>query len=204
MKTIESKEPMAQEDRGLVLRGLILLGAISLLVAGVLGFIFWRGKTPPPSVDVPPEHFVSSVVTPPLGDFPAGISWYAVLQLGETMPSAPGWEVRYNAATTLARRGSDAVPWPLLEEMLNEKLQMRNYRVRNADGRDVYDEAAARANMVSALRAVAAWHEKRKEQSNRVAPPELLAIYVTVDGLASSDIAELRSQAEKARSTFFR
>ena len=50
-------------------------------------------------------------VSPPT-ELPTGLSALA--------PSTPGWEVRYNAATTLARRGSAAVPWALLREMLDE------------------------------------------------------------------------------------
>src|ERR1700686_5451697 len=122
--------PMAQEDKGLVLRGLILLGAMGVLVPLVLGVIFWRPHAPPPS------------------EMPAG--------LADLMPSAPGWEVRYNAATTLARRGSASVPWALLREMLDEKQQLVNSRLREENGADTYDVAAAHAYMLSALKALAA------------------------------------------------
>lgn len=194
---------MAQEDRGLAIRGLALLGAITVLVAVVLGVMFWRAPPPPTSLE-PPERQIPSVILPPLGEFPSGVSWYAIYQMNQTMPSAPGWEVRYNAATTLARRGSDKVPWQIMREMLDEKQQMRNYRVRNADGRDIYDEAAARLNMVSALRAIAAWHDKRKAEGKTDTPAELREVYAVVDNLAASPIAELKLQAEKARATFFR
>src|SRR5258708_5618344 len=124
---------MAHEDKGLVLRGLILLGAIGVLVAGVLGFIFWRPHTSPPTLASPPEHHIPTVIVPQIGAFPSGLPWYALYQLGETMPSAPGWNIRYNAATTLCRRGSDSVPWHLIREMLDEKQQLRNHRVRLED-----------------------------------------------------------------------
>lgn len=195
---------MAQENHGLVLRGLILLALIGGLVALVLAFLFWRPHTPAPTLVVPPEHQIPAVAAPNIGAFPSGVSWYAIYQLGETMPSAPGWEVRYNAATTLARRGSAAAPWELLREMLDEKQQMRNYRVRHGDGRDVYNEAAARANMISALKALAAWHEKRKAEQNLEVPSDLAEIYAIVDRLAASPFVELKMQAEKARGTFFR
>jgi hypothetical protein len=195
---------MAQENQGLALRGLILLAVIGGLVTLMLGFMFWQSHTPPPTLVAPPEHQIPSLAAPNVGAFPSGISWYAIYQLGETMPSAPGWEVRYNAATTLARRGSAAVPWALLREMLDEKLQMRNYRVRHADGRDVYDEAAARANTVRALKALAVWHEKRKAEQNLEVPSDLAEIYAMVDKLATSPFVELKIQAEKARGSFFR
>src|SRR5438105_2930369 len=110
---------MAQEDKGLVMRGLLLLTAIGILVAAVLAIVFWRPQTPPPAVEKPPEHFIPSVVLPPVGDFPCAVHWAAIAQLGQSLPSAPGFDIRYNAAVALARRGSDAVPWPLIREMLD-------------------------------------------------------------------------------------
>jgi hypothetical protein len=193
---------MAQEDRGLVVRGLLLLGGIGVLVSVVLGFLFWRAPAPPATQE-PPEVQVPAVVVPPVAAFPSGIAWYAIYQLGQTMPSAPGWEVRYQAATALARRGSSAVPWPTIREMLDEKQQMRNYRVRNADGKDIYDEAAARANMIGALKAIAVWHEKRKAENKLDTPSELRELYPVVTELTSSPFAELKLQAEKAKATFF-
>ena len=195
---------MAQEDNGLILRGLLLFTAIGVLVAFVLGFLFLR---PQPQVtatlQTPPEHTIPSAL-PHAGAFPANVSWYAIYQLGETMPSAPGWDIRYNAAIALARRGSASVPWPLIREMLDEQKQMRNNRVRLKDGSDVYDEATARAFMIGGLRALAAWHEKRSADPNHDVPTELREIYPVVDKLAQSEFVELKIQAEKARGTFFR
>lgn len=168
---------MAQEDKGLVIRGLLLLGLIGGLVAFVLTILFWR---PEPTVAV--DH-----------------------RLDKMTPSAPGWEVRYNAATTLARRGSDAVPWELLREMLDEKQQMRNNMFRQPDGQYVVDEAAARVNMMSALKALTAWHEKQKAKDKMPEiSAELRAIYGMVDKLTESPFVELKVQAEKAKSLFFR
>jgi hypothetical protein len=168
---------MAQEDKGLILRGLLLFGAISLLVVFVLTVMFWRAEPPTTTLRVPSENSV---------------------------PSAPGWDIRYNAATTLARRGSKAVPWLLIREILDEQQQLRNNQVRLKDGREVYDEAAARAYMISGLRALAAWHEKRSADPTREVPAELREIYPVVDKLAESEVGELKAQAEKARRTFFR
>lgn len=194
---------MAQEDKGLVLRGMLLLAAISIIITAVLAMIFWRPNTQPTTLDAPPEYHVPTVVLPPVGGFPAGISWYAIVKLGETMPSAPGFDVRYNAATALARRGSAAVPWPLLREMLDERQQMKNNRVRLKDGRDVHDEANARLIMVSALRAIAVWHEKQSDKKQEL-PADLRQIYAIVDELTKSQFVELKVQAVKARATFFR
>jgi hypothetical protein len=166
---------MAQEDKGLVLRGLLLLAAIGIIITAVLAMIFWRSEP----VEAP------------------------LVKSGEAMPSAPGSDVRYAAAAALARRGSAAVPWPLLREMLDERQQLSNNRVRLKDGRDVYDEANARLIMVSALRAIAAWHEKQADKT-QVVPAELRDIYAMVDELAKSQFVELKVQAEKARATFFR
>lgn len=196
---------MAQEDKGLVLRGLLLLALIGGMVAVVLAIIFSRSPPAPPPIAAAPEEqlpWVAWVVAPNAASFPSGVAWHSVYKLGETMPSGPGRDIRYNAAVTLARRGSESVPWPLLREMLDEKLQMLNHRVRLADGRDVYDEAAARATIMSALRALADWHEKRADKK-AMPPPELGSIYRMVDKLTESPFGELKIQAEKTRATFF-
>jgi hypothetical protein len=195
---------MAQEDKGLVLRGLVLLAIISCLVAFVLVVLFWRNEPPAVTTQTPPELYVSLAVSPSLAPFPSSVAWAAVMQLGESLPSAPGFDVRYNAATTLARRGSTATPWPLLREMLDEKQQLRNSRIQQPDGREVYDAFAARLKTISALQAVAAWHEKRKSDTKPTAPPELREIYTLVDQLAESSHGEVKIQAEKVRATFFR
>jgi hypothetical protein len=196
---------MAQEDKGLILRGLLLLTFIGALVTFVLGFMLWRQQPPDvKALTVAPENLVALTALPSTGDFPASVSWLAVQQMAETMPSAPGWEVRYNAAASLARRGSDAVRWDLIREMLDEPSQKRNYLVRHPDGRAVYDEAAARANMITALRAVATWHEKQKSTDKTSVPPDLRAIYAQIDRLTESPYVELKVQAAKAQSTFLR
>jgi hypothetical protein len=165
---------MAPEDKGLVLRGLALLAFIAGIVALVLAIIFWRPEPVGPSVRIP----------------------------ADLVPSAAGWEIRYNAVASLARRGSAQVPWPVMREMLDEPQQMRNHQTRMPDGEEVYDEAAARSNMISALRALAVWHEK---QTNPATPsPALREVYAAVDRLTESKINELKEQAEKARGKFFR
>jgi hypothetical protein len=195
---------MVQKEQGLVVRGLLVLAAVGGLVAFVLTLMFRPTHAQPPTLAATPEYSIPSVFVPSPAGFPSAISWYSVFQLGETLPSAPGWNVRYNAALTLARRGSPSVPWDSIREMLDEKQQMRNHCVRLPDGRDVYDETTARAFVVSAVRAVAAWHEQQKSNPKREVPTELRAIYAIVDKLTESEFDELKEQAEKARTTFFR
>ena len=158
------------EDTGFVKRGFLLLGGMTVLVLTVLAIILYR----------PPQ-------TPPMmpSDLPP--------------ESAPGWQIRYNATVALARRGSDQVPWKVVREMLSEKQQFKNFPVLLHDGREVPDEAAARATVVTGLKAVAEWH--RKHAGNKpVMTPALQDVYAAVDQLAESPIAELKIQAERTRS----
>ena len=192
---------MAQEDKGLVLRGLVLFAGIGVLVTFVLTMLFTRQPMTPPAASTGPERLIPFAISLPLGDFPAGVPWGALVEVSEKSPAAPGWEIRYNAATTLARRGSSVVPWPLLREMLDEPLQMRNARVRLPDGKEVTDEAAARSNIIGALKAIAVWHAKQK--GKREASTEMREIYAMVEKLTQSPIVELKTQAETARATFF-
>jgi len=74
--------------------------------------------------------------------------------------------VRYNAALALAWRGSpkikeDPVAWDLLLEMLDEEKQLQNYRIKQPDGREIGNEAAARETTRGALRAVQELHKKQ-------------------------------------------
>src|SRR5262249_19030968 len=75
------------------------------------------------------------------------------------VPSGPqsprGWQVRSNAVLSLARRGSPHVQdpeiWDTLREMLDEDQQLRNFRARLSDGREVPDQTAARLTVIDAL-----------------------------------------------------
>jgi len=79
--------------------------------------------------------------------------------------SVGGWEVRYQAVLSLARRGSPHVKdpglWDVLAEMLDEDQQLRNFRVQLRDGREVPDEFAARTTVIGALRAVQELHRRQ-------------------------------------------
>jgi hypothetical protein len=192
------------ENAGLVQRGLMLLAVMVLLAGFVLFALIRRPDQAVPAAQAAPEAVRVLIALPP-APFPASLGWAGLYQLGNALPSAPGWEIRYNAAATLARRGNAAVPWNLLAEMLDESRQMRNFRVVLQDGRQLPDEAAARRTILTALRAVADWH-KKQDASTRPAtlPPGLRAVYAAVDRLTRSPILEIRAQAERTQAVFFR
>jgi hypothetical protein len=193
---------MAQEDKGLVMRGMFLLAVIGALVMFVAVLLFWRQPVRTVPREEGPEHYIAQLIAPPFEAFPSHVWWPTIFKLSETLPSEPGWEIRYNAAATLARRGSANVPWPILREMLDEAQQRRNQGVRLPDGQYTYDEVAARAFTLIALRAIATWHEK--QQGDGAVPAGLREIYARVDELAQSPHEEVKAQAEKTRATFFR
>jgi pimeloyl-ACP methyl ester carboxylesterase len=188
----------------LIRRGLLLLALMSGLVVVVLTILFQRPRQALPVGESQPELYSGALVSS-AAFYPASLSWAALYQVGADLPSAPGWEIRYNAAWALARLGSDKIPWPLFREMLDEKRQMRNFRAQLEDGRTVPDEAKARETVLIALRSLADWHAKQKELQRTQVPVEVqTGVYPLVDQLAASPIAQLKFQAEKTRSTFIR
>jgi hypothetical protein len=188
-----SQQP--KQDSGLIKRGLCLLAAIGVLVAVVLWIIFQRPVQTLPPETKQPEPLVASLVASPLT--PA-VDWAALALLTDKLPSNPGWDTRYNAVASLARLGSDKVPWGALAEMLDEDQQMRNFRIRLASGKIVPDEAAARLTMINALKAIKQWHEK--QPLGKMSPSaEQTRVYAVVDQLAQSPVVELKKQAEETR-----
>jgi len=119
---------------------------------------------------------------------------------GGTAASGPksslGWEVRYNAALALARRGSDQVKdpavWDTLTEMLDESQQLRNFRAQLRDGREVPDESAARLTLISALRAVTELHRKQPGM-------DLKELNEPIAKLAASDSPLLSNEAKQTQ-----
>ena len=200
MKGENEMQPQVQ-DSGLVKRGFFLLALMVGLVAVVLVILFQRPGAATPHTLQRPELLAASLVRFDV-TFPGSIGWSTIAQLGEAFPSAEGWRIRYNAATTLARRGSDQVPWPIFLEMLDEDRQMRNFRAQLQDGSAVPDEAAARLTVVTALKAIGQWH-KKQANGNKEKSPELAHVYAAVDKLASSPIMEVKMQAENTKQTFF-
>ncbi|MFO0966705.1 MAG: hypothetical protein U0793_14120 [Gemmataceae bacterium] len=185
----------AQQDSGLVKRGLILLVAIGGLVVVVLWIIFQRPGQPTPAPARQPEPIVAGLVAAQGNG--AGGDLVFVALLADQLPSRPGWEVRYNAAASLARLGSDQTPWATLAEMLDERQQMLNFRVRLDDGRIVPDEAAARLTVLNALRSVKQWYEKQSAPGTPDA--EQAKVNAAIARLAESAVVELKKQAEETR-----
>lgn len=193
--------PAPKEDGGLVKRGLFLLALMGAMVVVLLTILLRKPDAPAPQEAPGPETLVA-VLLHPGQEFPATLAWPALTRLPETLPSAPGWEVRYNAAATLARRGSEHTPWNLIAEMLDEQQQLRNFRVRLENGRIVSDEAAARTTILTTLRAVADWHKKNPEGA---AGSDLVRVRAAVIELAEkSPILEIKSQANNTRQHFTR
>ena len=108
--------------------------------------------------------------------------------------SRPGWEIRYNAATALARRGSDRVKdhMEILSEMLDEDQQLLNFRTKLKEGQDVPDEQAARTTVISALKAVVELHEKKPNL-------DLSTLNPAIDKLTHSPNMVVRNEAERTR-----
>ena len=166
----ETTVSRAPDDSGFVRRGFLMLGGMTILVGIVLAILFWKPVAPP---------------TPIPADLPAE-------------PSAPGWQVRYNAAIALARRGSAKTPWPILREMLDENQQLRNFTDPEAGAKKTEpDEAAARSTVLEALKAVAEWH--RKQTGAIVVTPEMKSVYAQVDRLAEKPA--YKDEAERTRQT---
>lgn len=113
----------------------------------------------------------------------------------EGPPSPPGWEVRYNAAAALARRGSthalDERVRETLLEMLDEEQQMRNFR-QEVQGRTISDTNAAALTVVTTLQALNELHRRK---------PDLdLSVFVpAIDKLMDSPHLVVRTEAKKTR-----
>jgi hypothetical protein len=187
----DSNAPLAR-------RGLLLLGMMTAIVIAVWAMLFRGTRQEIPTEKRDPGQLASLVAS--LASGLPGVSWSALGQFGQTLPSAPGWEVRYNATIALARRGSTRVPFDLLAEMLDEDRQMKNFRARLQDGREVPDEAAARRTVLNALKAFAEWH-KHPQAVQAVGPsdPGLRRVYAAIDNLTHSPNLVVRTEAENTR-----
>lgn len=110
-----------------------------------------------------------------------------------------GFEIRYNAVVALARRGSpkiDPERIELLKEMLDEPVQLYNWRVRIVEGKEVAfekagaDPVAARTCVESALKAIVELHHKRPDL-------DLSALKPAIEKLKQSSNPALRTEAER-------
>jgi hypothetical protein len=110
----------------------------------------------------------------------------------EAVTSVPGLQIRYNATIALARRGSDKVRLGVLNEMLDEGQQRKNFRLKQKNGKESADEAAVRTTLDAALQAVVALHEKRPDR-------DLSKFYPALDTLAGQGNIAVRAEAERTR-----
>jgi hypothetical protein len=193
-------QPTTEPDRGLVQRGLVLLALIAALAVVVIMIVVQRPAAPGKSAAA--EPLVLPVLSAGAG-FPAALPWRDVIALGEQLPSATGWQIRYNAALALARRGSQHTPWTTIREMLDEERQRRNFRAKIAGATILPDEEAALRTVHATLAAVADWHKKQDAAKAQISS-ELQLVYAEVDRLAENDNTPIRVQADRTRQTFFR
>jgi hypothetical protein len=186
-------------ESGLAKRGLLLLG-LMLAIVSVVGFVLFRPTSnPPPESDSHPELIAAALASLGACD-PDQINWGALATLSQTLPSASGWQVRYNATLTLARRGSPKLPLAVLSEMLDEDRQMRNFRARLADGKDIPDEYSARQTVYNALQYFGEWQQHKDAVASAQANPELQRVYSAIDKLTRSKNDVLRKEAERVKS----
>jgi hypothetical protein len=191
-------------DSGLIKRGFVLLVVMALLVTVVLFIVLQGRHRPVAETPAAAEARAWSVAVPTAG-FPANVSWGMMHEVATYLPSPVGWEIRQNAAATLARRGSDHVPWHMFREMLDVERTTVNLRVQLKDSkeREESPEASARDLVAIALKALAEWHAERRKANKTDVPPGLPAVYAMVDRLAEGPVAELQEVAKKTRATFF-
>jgi hypothetical protein len=105
-------------------------------------------------------------------------------------------EIRYNAIRALAYRGSDAMKDPerldVLAEMLDEKKQEQNFRLKLKGGKEVPDLAEARTTVESALKAIAELHRKRPDI-------DLSRLYPAIEQLTSSNNEVIKQEAKRTK-----
>jgi hypothetical protein len=187
----ESTSPLAR-------RGLLLLAMMTALVIAVWIMLLRGTRQEVPTEKRRPELLVALAASPVSGL--AGVSWASLVEIGQLLPSAPGWEVRYNATIALARRGSKVVPFDLLAEMLDEDRQMKNFRARLQDGRNVPDEAAARRTVLNTLKAFADWHKHADTvRAVGTSNPGLQQVYAAIDKLTRSPNLVVRTEASNVQ-----
>ncbi len=112
--------------------------------------------------------------------------------------SPPGWEVRYNAAAALARRGSlhalDEPVRQILLEMLDEEQQMRNFR-GEVEGRQVADPSSASLLVVTTLQALNELHRRHPDL-------DYSPFFPAIDKLMESPNLVVRTEAKKTKQLF--
>lgn len=113
--------------------------------------------------------------------------------------SAPGWEVRYDAALALAHRGSekflDPVVQDLVKEMLDEEQQLRNFRATLKSGQETSNPLAARMAILGAINAVTDYQTKRPEA-------DLSGFMPALEKLSQSQNVRIAKEAKQLHDAF--
>jgi hypothetical protein len=184
-------------DTKIVQRGLLLLLLVGTLAGTVLVIMLRRPGRAETASSPRVENLAPFLVVPPT-DFPASLTWSALFQVGEALPSAPGWEIRYTATRVLALRGSTKMPLDILCEMLDEDRQLRNFQVKLATGKTIADEAAAQQEVLIALKAVSEWHSHADAvKAVGAENPQLHKVYQAVEKLKQSSNNVVRTRAQE-------
>lgn len=181
-------------DRGLAQRGLLLLAGMAALAVVVLYIAL---RKPESSTQVQDKGSLVLPLVVPAAGFPATTEWATLVHIGRDLPSAPGWEIRYNAAAALARRGSRKTPWPIIREMLDPDRQLRNFRVKLKSGREAAHLEEAQQSIQSALVAVEQWHKKQDAATLSSIPDELQQVYDQINRLAKGSNTVLKVHSER-------
>ncbi|HEV3259922.1 MAG TPA: hypothetical protein VG013_23845 [Gemmataceae bacterium] len=104
-------------------------------------------------------------------------------------PATQAWEIRYQAAVALARRGSDQVPLPMLHDMLDEAQLLKTMHRKLKDGKEEANTADAHATLINTLRAVVVLHQKGRDVSS---------LYTAIEQLSqNSTSVDVRTEADK-------
>jgi hypothetical protein len=103
-----------------------------------------------------------------------------------------GRQVCYNATNALARRGSTRTRTGVLEEMLDEGKLRDTFRLRNKNGTDEPDNAAAVQTVLVALKAVAEMHRRNPKLVND-------ALREAVNKLTSNQNAAVANEAKQTK-----
>ena len=108
--------------------------------------------------------------------------------------SSPGWEVRYRATLSLAKRGSShlAECTDNLKEMLDADRQEQNFRTKLNNGQEVVNESEAVLAMTKTLRTLTELHR-------RIPDLDLRELYPAIDKLAQNPNVALSTEARRAK-----
>ena len=151
-------------------------------------FNFWEG-------DTSERARLEAVLAKLAVDSGAGEENLSQLREEENQPKqaitrVPGLKIRYNATVALARRGSDQVRLGVLQEMLDESLQRKNFILEHKNGKEEPDEATVRDTLTAALQAVIDLHRQKPER-------DLSGLYPAIEEIALSENMALRAEAER-------